>query len=482
MEQPVRLDRRSGAETMTPLEHDFYRRQMVLPFVGEAGQERLRGAKVLVVGAGGLGCPALQYLAAAGVGTITICDPDPVEASNLHRQILFTPADAGRPKSEVAAERLRAQNPFINVRAVTAAAAPGNVAGLLAGQNVVLDCTDNFRAKFLLHDACWLAGIPLVQAAIYQTEGWLQVFRREAGAGCQRCTYPDIPEEGCTGTCAQVGVLGVVPGVLGTMQASETLKLLLGQDGVADQGLIMLDLQSMLFTAISRGRNSSCPLCGDAPRITGITAGEYTSDPAWVLDLEKLGTTGLAGYTLVDVRTPAEHQNGPSSALGLPNYCSTNPAALLDLPRGRPYLLVCARGMRSRNAAAELRRQGRDDFFSLRQGVDALPAPGEVNPPLPELHQGELDEPGLRQLFQDLEHHAEVLSVNAKSTSTATAGRERLSTADGLALLLHRAGTALQVRYRHDGAEWIDTLMERPAGWRIVRMRTGHAAPPASPT
>ena len=359
--------------TLTPAEHDFYRRQMVLPFVGEAGQEKLRGAKVLVVGAGGLGCPALQYLAAAGIGTITVCDGDPVDTSNLHRQILYAHADAGRPKVEAAAERLRAQNPFITVLTVNTPATPDNIANILAGQDVVLDCTDNFRAKFLLHDACWLAGVPLVQAAIYQTEGWLQVFRRDAGAGCLRCLYPEIPEEGCTGTCAQVGVLGVVPGVLGTMQASETLKLLLGQDGVADRATRMLDLQSGHFAAIARSRNPSCPLCGDAPRICGIVLSEYSSDPPWVLDVHALGAAGLAAYTLVDVRTPEEHAAGPAQARDLPNYCSSAPAALLRLPRGRRYLLVCARGLRSRNTAAELRRQSRDDFFSLRQGVDQLP-------------------------------------------------------------------------------------------------------------
>jgi hypothetical protein len=296
---------------------------------------------------------------------------------------------------------------------------PENVAGLLAGQNVVLDCTDNFRAKFLLHDACWLAGIPLVQAAIYQTEGWLQVFRRDAGAGCQRCTYPDIPEEGCTGTCAQVGVLGVVPGVLGTMQASETLKLLLGLDGVADQAMIMLDLQSLLFTAISRDRNSSCPLCGDAPRITGIKAGEYTSDPAWVLDLEKLGTTGLAGYT---PRGRAHAGRAPKRSAG-----RARPAQLL-FDKSRRSARPAARttlpaAVRPRDALAQRRRRatppgprrfllaapGRGRFARTRRGE---------SPPFPICTQGELDEPGLRQLFHDLEQHAEVLSVNAKATAT----------------------------------------------------------------
>lgn len=358
-----------------PAELAFYRRQMTLSTVGEGGQLRLRSARVLVVGAGGLGCPALLYLAAAGVGRLTVCDGDPVEATNLHRQIAYAYADIGRPKAAAIAERLRAQNPFVQIESVEQPLVPGNALDRIRGHDVVLDCTDNFATKYLLHDACWLLDIPLVQASIYQFDGQLNVYRRAAGAGCMRCLFPEQPEEGCTGTCAEVGVLGVVPGVLGTLQAAETLALLLAGTAVSERATLFFDIRSGLSTQVVRARNPRCPLCGDTPTLSSIDPARYAAEPEWSIDLESLGGQLHDLYTVVDVRTREEHAAGPDRMRAFHNVPSGEIDTLASLSTGKPLLLVCARGVRSRQAASELRRRGRTDVYSLRQGVDALAAP-----------------------------------------------------------------------------------------------------------
>lgn len=359
---------------LSPAERAFYRRQMTLPTVGEGGQLRLRSARVLVVGAGGLGCPALLYLAAAGVGHLTVCDGDPVEASNLHRQVAYAYADIGRPKAAAIAERLRAQNPFVGVESVAYPLVPGDALERIRGHDLVLDCTDNFAAKFLLHDACWLLDVPLVQASIYQFDGQLTVYRRAAAAGCLRCLFPEQPEEGCTGTCADVGVLGVVPGVLGALQAAEALSLLLAGTCAAERATLFFDLRSGRSTQVARPRNPHCPLCGETPVLCGIDPARYAAEPAWTLDLAALGDRLEERYTIVDVRSPDEHAAGPDQVRALRNVPAREIDALAALTTDMPLLLVCARGVRSRQAADELRRRGRTDVYSLRQGVDALPA------------------------------------------------------------------------------------------------------------
>jgi adenylyltransferase/sulfurtransferase len=352
----------------------FYRRQVALPFVGAAGQRRLRQSSVLVVGAGGLGCPALAYLAAAGVGRIVIADGDTVDATNLHRQVLYAHADVGRRKAEVAAERLRAHNPFIEVLGFPVAVAPENLGALLPDQDAVLDCTDNFAAKYLLHDACHLAGIPLAMASIHRMEGQLQVFRPGADAGCLRCLWPEVPPPGCVGTCAEDGVLGVVPGILGAWQASEALKILLGMPGVADREVVRIDLAGNALSRLVRRRDPACPLCGASPRIRGIDPAEYAPVPPWQIGLATLSDAELRACRIIDVRSPGEHAAGPAAARALDNIPAQDLPALLALPRGPRYLLVCARGLRSAQAAARLREAGRDDVFALREGAEALSA------------------------------------------------------------------------------------------------------------
>lgn len=208
-------------------EEPYYSRQVTLPQVGVSGQKRLAESRVVVVGAGGLGCPALMYLASAGVGQIVVIDGDRVDESNLHRQTLFGSGDIGLSKASVAADRLRAQNPHISVQAIAEHFGDPRVVSTW-GADVVLDCTDSFESKYLLADACWDNAIPLVQAAIYQFDGQIQVFVPGEGCPCFRCLWPEPPPAGCVGNCAEAGILEVTAGLFGILQATECLKLILG--------------------------------------------------------------------------------------------------------------------------------------------------------------------------------------------------------------------------------------------------------------
>lgn len=240
---------------------DRYQRQVMLPEVGREGQERLGAARVLIVGAGGLGSPAALYLAGAGVGTIGLVDDDRVELSNLHRQPLHTEAGVGTPKVESARAALQARNSSIRVethdRRLTAASADE----LVAGYEVVLDCSDNFAARYRLNDACVAAGRPLVQAAIHRFEGQLTVIHPVAGGPCYRCLYPEPPPAELAPSCGETGVLGVVPGHLGVLQAAEALKLLLGVGEPLIGRLLCADLLTARFRRLEVQARSDCPLC-----------------------------------------------------------------------------------------------------------------------------------------------------------------------------------------------------------------------------
>ncbi|MDA0577780.1 MAG: ThiF family adenylyltransferase, partial [Verrucomicrobia bacterium] len=293
------------------------------------------------------------------------CDGDHVEASNLHRQTLYDYADVGRSKAEVAAEKLRAQNPFITV---VAEPAHWEAASTLARDtDVVLDCTDNFAAKFSIHDACQRAGVPLVMAALYQFEGQLHVFRPGSGAGCLRCIWPDTPEDGCVGTCADVGVLGVVPGVLGTLQATEALKLMLGLSGVSDRDTVLLDLLTLDLRRVARDRHPDCPLCGRGQARVSVRA---ASD--WLVDARELKASDLPQWRVVDIRGFDERAGDPDWVQALPHVVWTDLNAFARLDPESRYLLACAHGVRSRHVVASLREAGYANFYSLRQGIEAL--------------------------------------------------------------------------------------------------------------
>ncbi|MFM2129969.1 MAG: molybdopterin-synthase adenylyltransferase MoeB [Pseudomonadota bacterium] len=249
-----------------------YARHIVLPELGGKGQEKLLKSSVLVVGAGGLGSPLLMYLAAAGVGRIGVVDDDAVDLSNLQRQVIHTTDRIGRPKVESADEALRAINPEVKVETHATRLAPANVAGLVAGYDIVADGSDNFATRFLLNDACYFARKPLVSAALLRFEGQLATFRAwEEDKPCYRCIFPAPPPEGLIPTCAEGGVLGAVAGVVGCLQATEVIKEITGLGESLAGSLVVLDLLGATFRRIKARPDPACALCGENPTITDLS-------------------------------------------------------------------------------------------------------------------------------------------------------------------------------------------------------------------
>lgn len=346
-------------------ESRYYARQIQLRDVGSEGQQRLREARVLVVGAGGLGSPALQYLASAGIGTIGIAEADLLEASNLHRQVLYEAAGVGRPKADQAAQRLRAQNPFIDVHVHPGRLDETTIDEIAPQYDVLVDGTDNFETKFLLNDAAVLYGKLLVQASIYQYEGQLFVYDPAGGGPCFRCLWPEMPDPGCVGSCAEVGVLGAVPGVLGAIQAMEVLKHVLRLPGRLQGETFFLDLLSLRSHKVRADRIADCPVCGPRAAKTRIAP-----DTPIEIGVEDLGSV-LAGYTLIDIRETDEAAVPlPGNALRLP-ASQIRIEALAQAQNG-PWVFCCARGMRSRYLAMALRKAGHHAVYSLRGGASAL--------------------------------------------------------------------------------------------------------------
>lgn len=364
------------------LAEEFYARQLCLPDIGPEGQERLSQSRVLVVGAGGLGCPALLYLTAAGVGTLGICDGDVVDVSNLHRQVLFTTADIGKPKAHAALEHLKAHNPLVTFKSHEVHLTPENAMDLFSGYDLVLDCTDNFTAKFLMNDAAILSRTPLLQASIYQYEGQLQVVSPDTETACLRCLWPRMPEPGCVGSCAEVGVFGAVAGLFGTLQAVEALKYCLKfPDALSGDTMLTLNLLNYEMNRIQKPRDPDCPLCGTAPSLTAIDARWYCQ-PTHQDGVVDVTDIQLSDYCLVDIREPHEREQDPLTgvvALEIPlsRFSQDSVSVLQD---GQNYLLVCSAGVRSAYLARSLRAQGNSRFYSLKQGISALRTHNLVTP------------------------------------------------------------------------------------------------------
>ncbi len=345
-----------------------YSRQIVLPEIGAVGQARLARAAVLIVGCGGLGVPAMSYLAAAGIGRLGLVDADVLEASNLHRQPVYALADTGRPKVTLAAERLRALNPTLDLRTHQIRLDAHNAPELIAGYDVVIDCTDSIASKLALNDACVRSGQPAIFASVYQYEGQLQVVRPGQGP-CLRCVWPETARDGLVGTCAQAGVLGPVPGVLGTLQALEALKVLLDLPGQLTDAVLMVDLLSLSVARVRARRAPECPQHAGRSALPGAS----TEEPAVEIEFDSLQAALEAGFTLIDIREPAERAREPAPCPAI----SAIPVAQLlygsqPLPASRRCLLVCAAGMRSLAAAQELRARGHAHVYSLRGGLAAL--------------------------------------------------------------------------------------------------------------
>ncbi len=323
-----------------------YSRQQILSEVGHVGQARLRNARVLVIGAGGLGVPVLSYLAGAGIGTLGVMDGDALEPSNLHRQTIYALADVGRAKALLASERLRALNPEVDVRPYVEQATLETLPGIAGGYDIIVDCTDNFTARFLINDVSVRLRKTAVLASVYQYEGQLQVV--DEGSACLRCLWPDGTRDGTVGNCAEAGVLGPVPGVLGSLQALEVMKVILGIDSPARGGVILVDLRSLESRRLATRKELDCPQHCDAPSLTEAT------------DLSIAVTLPTLDWTVLDVRemTEVAEQPLPCASVHVPL------ARLLDdpsqLPDGVRYLCVCSRGVRSLAAARALRRAGRE--------------------------------------------------------------------------------------------------------------------------
>ncbi len=375
-----------------------YSRQIALKEVGPGGQARLRASKVLVVGAGGLGVPVLSYLAGAGVGRIGIVDSDRLEPSNLHRQTLYALADAGRPKVELAAERLHALNPDVEIQTHPVRLDAANGAALIEPYELVMDCSDNFATKFLLNDLAQKLGKPVILSSVYQFDGQLQVVRPDRGGACLRCIWPEATRDGLVGNCAEAGVLGPVPGLFGSLQALEALKILLDLPDQLGDELLVLDAAAL---TVSRVRARRAPECRNGPcvRIAGAARlGAAPLDAAALgaapgatasieLRFEDLAEALIQGFDIIDVREAREVAEHPTPAPAervrhIPLH------ALLEMTAGTPagswkpgtrlldpaakYLLVCASGKRSLAGAQELRARGLERAYSLRGGVAAL--------------------------------------------------------------------------------------------------------------
>ncbi len=347
-----------------------YSRQTRLRDVGEQGQARLASARVLVIGAGGLGSPALTYLAATGIGTLGIVDGDRVEASNLHRQTLYTAADIGQPKAVMAARRVRAQNPTLSVKVFTQPLGAADVVDVFRQFDLVLECTDDMESRYLSSDAALVAGIPLVLASVHQYEGQLQVIL--PGGPCLRCLWPEPPDAGLLGSCAESGVLGTVPGVLGTLQAHEALKLLLDLPGRRSGELLLVDLLDTTTQRLPIDPTTGCALQGGCADVATRALSARTAEGDLEQTFESLSAAVSAGFHLVDLREADERAALPSGVDTEWSPYSGWSAAAVAPSFTAPVLLFCASGKRSLAAARSLRERGHAEAFSLQGGLRRL--------------------------------------------------------------------------------------------------------------
>ncbi|NVO30625.1 HesA/MoeB/ThiF family protein [Hymenobacter lapidiphilus] len=354
---------------LTPEERRRYRRHLQLPEIGEAGQLKLKAARVLVVGAGGLGCPVLQYLAAAGVGTLGIVDADVVDESNLHRQILFGPADVGRTKATVAAEVLARLNPLVATEVHAKRLDVANVRVLVEAYDVVVDGTDNFATRYLLNDACVLLNRPLVSGAIYKFEGQVSVFNYQGGP-TYRCLFPVPPGADEAPNCSATGVLGVLPGVVGTAQATETLKVLLNLGEVLSGRLWLFDALTFATRILKFARqpDQAALLLGTADPAAYAELCQPVLPTISATELHR-ALAGPAAPLLLDVREPHEYAAGHlPGAVSLP--LSQLDARAAEVPATGPVVVYCQGGTRSARALERLQAgRGLENLQSLEGGL-----------------------------------------------------------------------------------------------------------------
>lgn len=350
-----------------------YGRHILLPEVGMEGQKRLKSAKVLLVGAGGLGSPAALYLAAAGVGTIGIVDFDSVDLSNLHRQIIHGTEDIGRSKLDSAEDAMRSVNPHVRVNKYAERLTSENALDILCDYDIVVDGTDNFPTRYLVNDACVLLGIPNMYGSIFRFDGQATVFCVKGGP-CYRCLYPEPPPPGTVPSCAEGGVLGVLPGLVGLVQATEAVKWILGIGESLMGRLVMYDALAMSFREVRIRRDPDCPVCGDQPTVKELIDYEqFCGIPAGfekeisVSDLRTMQGSS-DDFVLLDVREQDEFDADriPGSVLIPLGEVADR---INELDRNRPIVVHCRSGMRSAKACSILRDNGFTKVSNLKGGI-----------------------------------------------------------------------------------------------------------------
>jgi sulfur-carrier protein adenylyltransferase/sulfurtransferase len=372
-----------------------YSRHLIMPEVGVEGQEKLKSGSVLCIGAGGLGSPAALYLAAAGVGRIGIVDFDVVDYSNLQRQVIHSTADVGRSKLASAKDRLLALNPHITIDTYETALSSKNALELFKPYDVILDGTDNFPTRYLTNDACVLLGKPNAYGSIFRFEGQASVFATKGGP-CYRCLYPEPPPPGLVPSCAEGGVLGVLPGVVGTIQATEAIKLIMGIGEPLIGRFLIYDALRMKFRELKLKKDPDCPVCGTHPTVTELIdyeqfcgvapaapeVGVSTANNETETDVKELKRKidAKEDFFLLDVREPNEFQIGriPGSTL-IP--LGEVPQRVSEIPRDKEIVVHCKMGGRSAKAAAFLRQQGYKDVKNLKGGI--LDWSDKIDPSVP---------------------------------------------------------------------------------------------------
>jgi len=358
-----------------------YSRHLILPEVGLAGQKKICSTSVLCIGAGGLGSPIALYLAAAGIGKLGIVDFDRVDYSNLQRQILHTEADVGRPKTESAKETINGINPNVEVVLHPVRITSENALDLIRPYDIVVDGTDNFPTRYLTNDACVLLQKPNVYGSIFRFEGQASVFAPHLGGPCYRCLYPEPPPPGMVPSCAEGGVLGVLPGIIGCIQATEILKLALGKGSSLVGRLLLFNALDMKFRELKLRRDPKCPLCGEQPTIRELidyelfcgiapepAASAAHPDEVTVQEMKRALDDPKLGIQVIDVREPDEYEI--AHVHGVPLFpLSTLPQQFTKLDPNRQYYLHCKSGVRSMKALLFLREQGFKYLKNVKGGI-----------------------------------------------------------------------------------------------------------------
>ncbi|GAB4576122.1 MAG: molybdopterin-synthase adenylyltransferase MoeB [Anaerolineae bacterium] len=380
---PARID--PASVVLSHEEIRRYSRHLILPEVGIEGQKKLKAASILLIGTGGLGSPLALYLAAAGIGRLGLVDYDVVDESNLQRQIIHGTSDVGRPKLDSAAETIADINPFVEIEKYNVPLTSENALEIIDRYDVIIDGTDNFPTRYLVNDACVLLGKPNVYGSIFRFEGQASVFYAKEGP-CYRCLFPTPPPPGLVPSCADGGVLGILPGTIGTIQATEAIKLIVGMGEPLIGRLLLYDALEMTFDTIKLRKNPNCPVCGPNPTVTELIDYEqFCGMPAHDHSTYEEGTTPVRGITvdevkarldagdnliLLDVREPLEWQiSHVDGALCIPK--AEVLAHLDELPQDRDIVVFCKTGIRSADVIRVLQARGYSRLYNMAGGINA---------------------------------------------------------------------------------------------------------------